>query len=226
MKHSNGALEKRAAAAITFVMTEYMATSIIDDAESRMIKHNEELEKLTEPIKEAKEKLDKLQQRYDTLMHKKNEDQQLIDVASRQKNGVKRGVAFRTIRSTSHNDMRANEAEKLNGKKVQQFTWTKFAVDVLTEKNEMIEPEQLYNLVDEKFGITKRFDELQYDNSKRSSMKWGGINACWLKVCEGAKAGYAKAKLFEHNGMIGLIAWATDDFKPKAEYVKKLQKAS
>lgn len=219
MKRSNGALEARASQALTTSFTEYQLSSIIADCESRITKLSVQLQALEEPRQKAFDEYEKLQNQYDAVKTLITQDNNLLSQMSHLKNGLGKIKPLRVMRGSSHNDMKEKEKTKLRSKPVRQFTWTAYAAAVLRKSNRMMHPEDIWDKVVEGEQIAERAERL---GQALSSLKWGAINACWLKNVEvttgGGRFAEKRGLLFQHDGLLGLKEWATEDWKPKPEH--------
>lgn len=220
MKKSNGALEAKAAIALTMDFTDEQTAAFIELTEKRLKECMAKVQDLEGPRQEAFDKYEKLQAEYDAYKERARKEQVALDNLTRYKNGIKKHVPIRLVRGSSHNDMKPKEVKKLNQKRVQQFTWMAYAKEVLNEQHRMLPDEELWKLVVEKFDIVPRIEAM---GSTEGKIKWGAINNCWLHNAERTMEGIARngGVLFRYNDCFGLKEWATEDWKPNHQLMIK-----
>jgi len=223
MNKSNGALETRAAQAVTMELSDYQVQSIISDAEARINEIEPILAKKKEPMEKAFETYMALNVEYETIKKKLQENRALID---KMKN-YKSSSPLRLLKSLKPKTTKVQDNEESSKRGPIQFTWMKYAVEILKEKNTMMDEEQLWEAICQKFNIMKRMEEMGVIG-RQSNIKWGAQNSCWNANVEKTMAGTGRESsryLFKHDGLLGLVEWATADFKPKPEYRKQLKAA-
>lgn len=220
MKKSQGALENRAATALTMALSDYQVTTIIKDTENRIIELSRQHDLLKAEHDAAYEMFQKAYGEYTAVKNQLQENNILLDSMTRYKNNLGSKKAIRLVRSESHSDMKDKEKKKYSDNNVKVFKWTELAVEVLKEQNRMIEIEELFQIVEEKINFKQQLKDMG-KLGKYSNIKWGAIHNCWLANCAKSKDPSSKESnryLFEYKNHIGLYEWATGDFKPKPEY--------
>jgi hypothetical protein len=169
-------------------LTTYQLTAIIADAEIRLVNLMKQVTELEPQTKEYYAAYINLKEQLDDVRKKVEENKELIEKASAEKNGIATGKQFRVLRAESHNDMKEKEKRKYATRK---YTWTDWGIEILKEMNCFITTDQLWDAVCQKHEVpTGR-------GSGNSKLKWGAVHNCWLKT----------PKMFVHKEKIGLIDW-------------------
>jgi len=169
-------------------LTSYQASWIIKDAEIRIADLMKEITQLEPQVKEYYGAYVSLKDKLDFTRHELEENKNLLEAVSAQKNGIASGKQFRVLRSESHNDMKEKEKRKYATRK---YTWTEWGIQALQEAHCFLKSDDLWDIVCQKHEIP------QGRGSGESKLKWGAVNNCWLKT----------PKMFIHKEKIGLAEW-------------------
>lgn len=206
------------------MFTPYQTSNIIKEAETRIIDLKKSLDGMTQQLKDYKIAYEKMQSEYDSIASRLQDDEALLEFMSRIQNKVSDTKELRVGRAESHNDMKEREKKKLRAEAKIRFPWTDYAVLVLREEKRFTTPDDLWELVDIKFGTEKTIEE---HGQKVSTVKWGAINACWLVTCKNTRAGGKRKasnsgmtteQLVDVEGRIGLRDWTDTGFRPYPQY--------
>jgi len=210
------------------LFTSYQSSLVIADTQNRITALMKQKEELAPQLKDYKEVYERLKKEDDELTEKLAQNEQLLEIVSRDLNRIGRDKTFRVVRAESHIDMKDREKKKLaedegNGRKTHtvRFTWTDYAVEVLNKEKYFMTTEQLWSRVLVRYDIMQRADEAGL-GSKKSGLKWGCIHACWLPNAESTRQGKRGGRLIVTGTHIGLKEWVSNDFKPLPEYIKKI----
>jgi len=169
-------------------LTSYQLTAIISDAELRLADLMKKSSDLEPSVKEYYAAYMNLKEQLDDVRKRIEENKQLVEMASAEKNGIASGKQFRVLRSESHNDMKEKEKRKYRSR---QYTWTEWGIQALQEAHCFLKSDDLWDIVCQKHEIP------QGRGSGESKLKWGAVNNCWLKT----------PKMFVHKEKIGLAEW-------------------
>lgn len=200
------------------IITEYLAKTLIDDAQTRIIKLKNDLQTIAPQLEAYKQAYEKLQTDHDQTKSKLEQEEVLLDFLSRGANDIPDDVDFRVMRAESHNDMKDREKKKLTRqgvKKNERIPWTSYAVEVLRDENKFVDVNDLWEMVEIKYDIVKRIEKM---GKNFNTLKWGAINACWL-----ANVDTGKPQLTRIGEKLGLIDWVDHNGKVKPEYRKNAQ---
>jgi len=206
------------------MFTPYQTSNIINEAQTRIIDLKKSLDGMTQQLKDYKTAYEKLQTEYDSIASRLQEDEALVEFMSKIHNKLSNNAEFRVNRAESHLDMKEREKRKLRAEPKLRFPWTDYAVLTLREENRFTTPDDLWELVDIKFGVEKTMKEA---GLKMANVRWGAIHACWLATCKGTKEGRRRKQssenltteqLVEVDGRIGLKDWVDTNFRPLPQY--------
>lgn len=146
------------------------------------------------------------------------QDDALLKWASSQLNGIPQNKKFRIGRAESHNDMKLREKRKLGIKRPKVFLWMSYAVAVLNEQNKFMKFEDLWKIVENKYGVVNRLHELG-KSKELSKIKHSAINACWIANCKSTRKDNVHGKLIDIGERVGLKEWTDQEFKPLQKYI-------
>jgi hypothetical protein len=201
-------------------LSPYLAERILKDAEREVIKLSTESQELEPQVKEYREAYLKLQYQYDTINDRLKQEKELVEWASKQKNGLPQHKKILVMRPTSHNEMRENEKTRIRGKQKTHFTWTTYAVSILQERDVMLSKDELWDAILDKYNVVETFRQID-PNGHIGKLRWGAINASIGANAESTKRGGKRGVVFEYKGYFGLKEWAGEDFRPKGIYASR-----
>jgi hypothetical protein len=196
-------------------LTPYLATNIISDSEKRIIVLSQDVQKLKPQVDEYKAAYLKLQFEYDQANEKLEQERDLLDWVSKQKNGIPQKEKIMVMRSTSHNDMRDSEKKRYRSKFKKNFHWVEYAQAVLRERDVFLTADELWDAMCDRYNIIERLNEL---GAQKGKTKYGAIKTSIAGNIESTKMGRKGGLLISFNDHYGLAEWVTDDFKPKGKY--------
>jgi hypothetical protein len=164
----------------------------------------------------AKAMYEELLQKYNEAENLKLEEEKVLDVLVRHRNGYKSSKEIRLIRTTTHLKKKPKVDE--DGKPL-RIPWSDYAKEVLKEGNRFMKVEDIFDTI-----VFRNEDMKNWDKRVESKYKWSFVNVI-IKVPTQKFKKTGKGTFVEYGDLVGLAEWVDKNQRPDPKYLAQFMVA-